>query len=100
MCVRVRVCRSRCPAEQGDGLHLVVMLCEIAPSLRGVDGLWTLRKRERVAKQLRVDAKYERGIDGLAHAADLGRELVQGIKMFQDVIERALGDVLPFILYI
>ena len=82
----------RCATEQGDGLHFVVMLLRcVAFGL--ADG------QQRIAKQLRVDAKYERGIDGLARAADLGRELVQGIEVLQDVVERTLGDVLPFILY-
>jgi hypothetical protein len=30
----------------------------------------------RIAEQLRVDAKYERGIDRLARAADFGRIFV------------------------
>ena len=60
--------------------------------------LCCLDRRQRIAEQLRVDAEYERGIDGLARAADLGRELVQRIEVLQDVVKRALGDVLPFIL--
>jgi hypothetical protein len=38
-----------------------------------LDLLWPKR---RIAKQLRVYAKYERGIDRLARAADFGRILV------------------------
>ena len=62
--------------------------------------LCCLDRRQRIAEQLRVDAEYERGIDGLARAADLGRELVQRVEVLQDVVKRALGDVLPFILSI
>ena len=66
------------------------------------DGGWRkLRERQRdiaVAKQLRVDAEYERWVDGLSHAADLGRVVVQRVEVLQDVVERALGDVLPFVL--
>jgi hypothetical protein len=51
-----------------------------------------------MAEQLRVDAEYERGVDGLARAADLGRVLVQRVEVLQDVVERALGYVFPFIL--
>lgn len=92
VCVCMRIRGYRCATEQGDGLHFVVMLLRcVAFGL--ADG------QQRIAEQLRVDAKYERGIDGLARAADLGRELVQGIEVLQDVVERALGDVLPFILY-
>jgi hypothetical protein len=40
--------------------------------------LWPKR---RVEKQLRVDAKYERGIDRLARAADFGRILVQSVEV-------------------
>lgn len=60
----------------------------------------TLRERQRVAvaEQLRVDAEYERGVDGFARAADLGRVLVQGVEVLQDVVERAFGYVFPFVL--
>lgn len=51
-----------------------------------------------MAEQLRVDAEYERGVDGLARAADLGRVLVQRVEVLQDVVERAFGYVFPFIL--
>jgi hypothetical protein len=51
-----------------------------------------------IAEHLRVDAKYKRGVDGLALAADLGRVLVQGVEVLHDVVERTLGDVFPFIL--
>jgi hypothetical protein len=54
--------------------------------------------RHTVAEELRVDAEYERRIDGLARAADLGRELVQRVEVLEDVVERALGDVLPLVL--
>ena len=89
--------------EQSDGLHFVVVRfhgrCRQVVFLplhhRG-----TLREWQRIAmtKELRVDAEYERGVDGLARAADLGRMLVQRVEVVQDVVERALGDVFPFIL--
>lgn len=91
VCMRFRIRGCRCTTEQGGGLHFVVVLL-----LRGRHVAF--RRRERIAEQLRVDAEYERGIDGLARAADLGRELVQGVEVLQDVVERALGDVLPFII--
>ena len=59
-----------------------------------------LDRRQRIAEQFRVDAEYERGIDGLARAADLGRELVQRVEVLQYVVERALRNVFPFILSI
>ena|SRR5260221_5071107 len=61
----------------------------------------TLRERQRIiaiAEQLRVDAEYERWVDGPPRAADLGRVLVQRVEVLQDVVERALGDVFPFVL--
>jgi hypothetical protein len=65
-------------------------------------GWRALRERQRtivaIAEQLRVDAEYERWVDGLSRAADLGRVVVQRVEVFQDVVERALGDVFPFIL--
>ena len=69
--------------------------------LRGRLIAWCcLDRRQRIAEQFRVDAEYERGIYGLARATDLGRELVQRVEVLQDVVERALGDVFPFILSI
>ena len=69
--------------------------------LRGRHVAWCcLDRRQRIAEQLRVDAEYERGIDGLARAADLGRELVQRVEVLQYVIECTLGNVFPFILSI
>ena len=50
-------------------------------------------------EELRVDAEYERGIDGLARTADLGRELVQRVEMLEDVVERTFWDVLPLVLW-
>jgi hypothetical protein len=52
-----------------------------------------------IAEQVRIDAEYERGVYRLTHSADLGRELVQRVEVLQDVVERALGDVFPFILF-
>jgi hypothetical protein len=61
-----------------------------------------LRERQRtivaIAEQLRVDAEYQRRVDGLSRAADLGRVVVQRVEVLQDVVEGALGDVFPFIL--
>ena len=99
----VYVRRRRDATEQSDGLHFVVVrrdgyrrCCRVAflPLRR------TLGERQpiAIAEQLRVDAEYERGVDGLARAADLGRVLVQRVEVLQDVVERALGDVFPFIL--
>ena len=69
--------------------------------LRGRHIAWCcLDRRQRIAEQLRVDAEYKRGIDGLARAADLGRELVQRVEVLQDVVECTLGDVFPFVLSI
>ena len=86
VCMRFRIRRCRCTTEQGGGLHFVVVLL-----LRGRHVAFRcLDRRERIAEQLRVDAEYERRIDGLARAADLGRELVQGVEVVQDVVERAL----------
>jgi hypothetical protein len=92
--------------EQSNGLHFVVV-CR--------DGDYRRCRRCRrvaffpprrqpiaiaiaIAEQLRVDAEYERGVDRLARAADLGGVLVQRVEVLQDVVERALGDVFPFIL--
>ena len=98
----VYVRRRRRATEQSDGLHFVVVLCDgyrrcrvaFLPLRR------TLGERQpiAIAEQLRVDAEYERGVDGLARAADLGCVLVQRVEVLQDVVERALGDVFPFIL--
>lgn len=90
---RVRVyVRGRCgrTAEQGDGLDFVVMLRD--------DPLGRHRRgRAIVVEELRVDAEYERGVDGPACAADLGRELVKRVEVVEDIVERTLGDVLPFV---
>ena len=67
--MRVRIRGCRCATEQGDGLHFVMMLLRHVAFCLADGQQW-------IAEQLRVDAKYERGIDGLARAADLGRELV------------------------
>ena len=87
--------QSRSAAEESDGLHFVV----VRPDRVG----WRVfRERQRtvvaIAEQLRVDAEYERWVDGLSRAADLGRVVVQRVEVLQDVVERALGDVFPFIL--
>jgi hypothetical protein len=58
-----------CGTEQGQSFHFVVVLRRsVVVSFRlseSLDLLW-------IAKELRVDAKDERGIDRLARAADLG----------------------------
>ena len=74
---RVRVYVRRCghTAEQGNGLHFVVMLRDAVAT---VD---CCRGRGIIAEELRVDAEYERGVDGPPRAADLGRELVQRVEV-------------------
>jgi hypothetical protein len=56
------------------------------------------RGRATIGEELRIDAEYERRVDGLARAADLRRELVQRVEVLEDIVERAFGDVLPFVL--
>ena len=97
---RVRVYVRRCgrPAEQGDGLHFIVMLRNDVAAY-GRHPLLFRWGRGIVAEELRVDAEYERWIDGFPRAADLGRELVQRVEVLEDVVERALWYVLPLVLW-
>lgn len=105
--VYVRLGR-RGATEQSDGLHFVVVWRdgEYRRRRRRVAFLpprRTLGERRQpiaiaIAEQLRVDAEYKRGVYRLVRAADFGRVLVQGVEVLQDVVERALGDVFPFIL--
>jgi len=104
MCVDVSRCRCKCrcksAAEHGDGFHFIVVLGnhhDATVVLRGADRGRALGEREGIAEELRVDAEYEGGVDGLARATDLGRVVVEGVEVLQDVVERALGDVLPFV---
>ena len=77
---RVRVYVRRCgrTAEQGNGLHFVVMLRDVVAA---ADCRARGRRRGIIAEELRVDAEYERGVDGPPRAADLGRELVQRVEV-------------------
>lgn len=94
VCVYVRGCGCGRAAEQGDGLHFVVMLRDTIIGRRRPESFG-----RGVTEELRIDAEYERGVDGPPCAADLGRELVQRVEVLEDVVERALRDVLPFVLF-
>ena len=67
-------------------LHLIIMR-RVPEALRAI------------LEQLRIQPKDERGVDaGAALAADLGRQVVQGVQVVVDDVEVALRNVFPFIL--
>jgi hypothetical protein len=78
--VRVYVRRCRRAAEQGDSLHFVMMLRDVVAAVDCGRG------RGIIAEELRVDAEYERGVDGSPRAADFGRELVQCVQVLEDIV--------------